>query len=409
MHKRKFLTFILTVVISFFLFVTPVFAFTMEGGDRVDITTSVDDDVYAFGGNIDIKSDIEGDLICAGGSITVDGNIAGDLMAAGGNINLDGNISDDAKLAGGVLVINGRIKDDLMISGSQIILEDSSEIGGDLVAGGGVISVEGTVYGEAILNGDSITIAGKINGNIEIGNVRELTITDDAEIKGDVIYSSTRKANISDEARIDGEVKASITERGGGTKIIKKITRGKSIPASIFSTARFGVKITSFISLFIVGILLLLGIPKVFDKFNDRLRTTTGVCAGAGAAALFGIPVAVLIVFIISILLFITFIGAGAAIIIILANLIVIVFYILLIYLSTIFLSFFTGSIIFSKVHLDEDKYGWKVLFYFIGLVIVLICFNIPFIGWLCRITGAIFGLGGLVMVIKDWSTGLKK
>lgn len=409
MHKRKFLTFILTAVMSFFLFVTPVFAFTMEGGDRVDITTSVDDDVYAFGGNIDIKSDIEGDLICAGGGITIDGNISGDLIAAGGNINLNGNISDDAKIAGGVLVINGRIEDDLMISGSQIILKDGSEIGGDLVAGGGVLDVEGTVYGETILSGDSITIAGKINGSVKISNVRELTITDGAEIKGDVIYSSTQKANISDNARIGGEVKASVTEKGGGTKIVKKITKDKGILTSIFSVAHFRAKAISFISLFILGILLLLGIPKIFDKFNDRLRTATGICAGAGAAALFGIPVAVLVVFIISILLFITFIGAGAGIIVVLANLIVIVLYILLIYLSTIFLTFFTGSMIFYKSHLDKDKYGWKVLFYFIGLVIVLICFNIPFIGWLCRITGAIFGLGGLVMVIKDWSTGLKK
>jgi cytoskeletal protein CcmA (bactofilin family) len=326
-------------------------------------------------------------------------------MAAGGNINLSGNISDDAKIAGGVITVNGRIEDDLMISGSQIILGDSSEIGGDLVSGGGVLILDGIVYGEAILSGDNITIDGKINGNVKIDNVHELTITDNAEIKGDVIYSSTRKANISDDAKIDGEVKATITEKAEETKIFKD----KGTLASIFSMVHFGGKVISFISLFLLGILLLLGLPGVFNKFNDRLRTTTGICVGAGAAALFGVPVAILIVFIISVLLFFTIIGAGAGIIAILANIILIIIYMLLIYLSTIFLSFFTGSMIFYKTNLNKSNYGWKVLFYFVGLIIVLILYNIPFIGWLCHTAGAIFGLGGLVMVIKDRLVGFKK
>jgi hypothetical protein len=48
------------------------------------------------------------------------------------------------------------------------------------------------------------------------------------------------------------------------------------------------------------------------------------------------------------------------------------------------------------------DKYGWKVLAYLIGLVIIMIIFSIPFAGWLIRFAGILFGLGGLALVIKD-------
>ena len=147
----------------------------------------------------------------------------------------------------------------------------------------------------------------------------------------------------------------------------------------------------------------------MFNKFNERMRTTLGRCVGAGALMLFGVPIGSLILFIVSILLFVTLIGAGLGIVAITSNFILIILYTLLIYLSTVFLSFFIGRMILYKTSLDAGKYGWKVLMYLIGLVILMVLYSVPFVGWLFRFAGILFGFGGLMLVIKDWLAGLKK
>jgi len=400
---RKLLVFILTVVMFFFLFATPIFAFTTKSGDEVNITDSINDDVYAFGANVTVSGDIDGDLIAAGGRILVNGDVSGDLMAAGGYLNLNGDVGDDARISGGMIAVNGKIRDDLIIGGGQVTLGDSSAVGGDLIVSGGTIEIDGEVLGNAVLSGGSINISGKINGNVKIAGVGDLTITDDAEIAGDVIYSSANRASISDGAIIGGELKETIVEK------VKEVKVAKKASVAFLTATYFGGKVVSFLSLFVLGIILLLAIPKVFSKFNDRMRTTVGRCVGAGAIMLFGLPAGVLILFIISIILFITVIGAGLGVIALSSNAILIILYALLIYVSSIFLSFFIGRMVLYRTSLDMNKYGWKVLAYLIGLAIIVVVYSIPFVGWMFRFAGVLFGFGGLMLVIKDWLMSMKK
>jgi len=35
--------------------------------------------------------------------------------------------------------------------------------------------------------------------------------------------------------------------------------------------------------------------------------------------------------------------------------------------------------------------------------------YSIPFVGWIIRIAGILFGFGGLMLVIKDWFVEFKK
>lgn len=400
---RKLLVFIMVAVMSFFLFATPIFAFTAKSGDEVNITDSINDDVCAFGSNVTVSGDIDEDLITAGGRIVVDGNVSGDLMVAGGYLNLNGDVGDDARITGGVITVNGKIRDDLIIGGGQITLGDSSAVGGDLIVSGGTIEIDGEVLGNAVLSGGSISISGKINGNVKITGVGDLTITGDAEIAGDVTYSSVNKASISEDAIIGGELKETIVEKAKEVKAVKKAS------VAFLAATYFGGKVVSFLSLFVLGIILLLAIPKVFSKFNDRMRITVGRCVGAGAIMLFGMPIGMLILFIISIILFVTVIGAGLGVVALSSNAILIILYALLIYVSSIFLSFFIGRMVLSKTSLDMNKYGWKVLAYLVGLVIIVVVYSIPFVGWMFRFAGVLFGFGGLMLIIKDWLMSLKK
>jgi cytoskeletal protein CcmA (bactofilin family) len=395
---KKILIFLAVTVAVLFLSAAPLWALDSGEKEETSFSTEFNDDLYVFGTDIYITKDVEGDLVIAGSNIDVDADVAQDLMAAGGMVDINADIGDDVRAAGGTLNISGNIGDDLIAAGGQIYISDSSIIGGVLALTGGTLQISGTVQDDASLNGGSITISGKIDGDVKIDEVERLKVTGSAEITGDLIYKSATVADISDEAVIGGEVKETIIEE----EVKIKTPGSAATPWAVFTATYIGGRIIAFLSLFVLGIILILAIPGFFQKFNDRMKSTLGYCVGGGAIVLFGVPIASVIVFIISILLFITIIGSGLGLVAMASNVVMLILYGMLIYLSTIFLSYLLGRVILSKTSLNMEKYGWKVLAYLVGLVIIMIVFSIPFIGWLVRFAGVLFGLGGLALVLKD-------
>ncbi|MES0342157.1 MAG: hypothetical protein ABUK08_07575 [Candidatus Humimicrobiaceae bacterium] len=394
---KKLLIFLMVIVSILFVFTSPLWALESEKQDDSSFSTKFNDDLYVFGSDIFVSEDVAGDLVMAGGRINVDGNIAQDLMVAGGMITINGDVGDDIRTAGGTINISGDVKDDLLATGGQISISKASVIGGVLVLTGVTLDISGTVEDNAILSGGTITISGKIDGDVKIDDVESLKVTGSAEITGDLVYSSSTRANISDDAVIGGEVKETIVK-----DVRPETLKTDRTPWTVFTATYIGGSIIDFLGLFILGIILILAIPGFFQKFNDRMKNTLGYCVGGGAIVLFGVPIASGIIFIISILLFITIVGSGLGIVVMASNVIMLIVYGLLIYLSTIFLSYLLGRTILSKTSLNMDKYGWKVLAYLIGLVIIMIVYSIPFVGWIIRFAGILFGLGGLSLVLKD-------
>ena len=394
---KKIIVFLLAVSVILFISAAPLWALDSEKQDDSSFSTRFNDDLYVFGSDLFITEDVAGDLVMAGGRINVDGNTAQDLMVAGGMITINGDVGDDIRTAGGTINISGDVEDDLLGVGGQISISEASVIGGVLVLTGGTLDIACTVEDNAILSGETITISGRIDGDVRIDDVESLKITGSAEITGDLVYSSSTRANISDDAVIGGEVKETIV------KEVKPETLkdGRTLGA-VFTATYYGGKIIAFLGLFILGIILILAIPGFFQKFNDRMKNNLGYCVGGGAIVLFGVPIASLILFIFSILLFITIIGSGLGIVAMASNVIMLIVYGLLIYFSTVFLSYLLGRVILSKTSLNMDKYGWKVLAYLIGLVIIMIVYSIPFVGWIIRFAGILFGLGGLSLILKD-------
>ena len=394
---KKLIFFLLIAVSLLFFSISPLWAQESARQDDSIFSAKLNDDQYVFGSNITITEDTAGDLVIAGGRINVDGNTAQDLMVAGGMITINGDVGDDIRIAGGTINISGNVEDSLLAVAGQISISKEAVIGGALVLTGSTLDISGNVEDNATLSGDNIIISGKINGDVRIDSVESLKVAGSAEITGDLIYKSSTKADISGDAIIGGEIKETIVKETEP----EKLEIGKT-PWAAFTATYIGGRVIAFLGLFILGIILILAMPGFFQKFNDRMKSTLGYCVGGGAIVLFGVPLASLIIFIISIILFITLIGSGIGIVALISNFIMLMVYGLFIYLSTVFLSYLLGRSILFKTSLNMDKYGWKVLAYLIGLVIIMIIYSIPFVGWVIRFAGILFGLGGLALVFKD-------
>jgi len=405
---KKVILFILVVSYIFFTFTSPIFAFTAKSGETVNLTENESDDVYAVGSNVNVSSEINGDLVAAGGRLNLNGMVAQDLIAAGGFIDVGGEVKDDARIAGGNITINGLVSDDVVVAGGQVLIDKGAKIGGDLVVGGGSIIINGDVSGKIIASGGDIEISGKAGNGVEIGGAGSLTIGSTADITGDLIYSSGQEAKISEEAKISGSIK--FTEIKEPKKVEKSLFAVPfGIFGGIFGATYIGSQVASFLSMFVIGIILILAIPSVFKKFNSRMKSSFGLCVGGGAIMLFGIPIGMAILCFIGVLLLFTIVGAGLGILLFASNCIILSLYFILIYTSTAFLSFLLGELILAKSKLDLNKYGWKVLAYLIGLAIIMVVYAIPFAGGAAMFAGILFGFGGIMMVIKDYIWGCCK
>jgi len=155
--------------------------------------------------------------------------------------------------------------------------------------------------------------------------------------------------------------------------------------------------------MFVLGIILLLALPAVFRKFNNRMKATLGFCVAGGAIMLFGVPVGLAILGVAGVILCMTIIGAGLGILLFASSTMLTIVYCVLIYTSTAFLAYFIGQLILSRTRINHEKYGWKVLSYLIGLSIIMAIYAIPFAGGVARFAGILFGFGGLIMLLKDW------
>jgi hypothetical protein len=412
---KKIALFTGLVSIVFFAFVSPVFAFTTKGGEDVSIAEDINDDLYVAGNTVIVSSVIDGDLVSSGGKLVIDGDVNEDLIAAGGIIDVMGKIGDDVRAAGGMVTIKGSIQDDLIIAGGTINITETAKIGGDLVITGGNITVGGEVTGKMIASGGNIIISGKIGEDVTIDEVTKLIIDSSAEINGDLVYQSSQKASIADGAKISGEVKFTEIEERVKTKA-EKPTEFKSwqamAPAGIFGWF-FGVSLISstisFLSLFVIGIILLKLIPVVFRKFNDRLKKTPGISVGAGAITIFGVPLGILIAWIIGLILVLTILGIGIAGLLFASTVIAIILYWILVYVSSIFIAYLIGELILSKSKQDLSKYGWQVLAFFIGLAILTLLNAIPILGGIVTFLTILFGVGGIGILLWDWMMVYKK
>jgi len=73
----------------------------------------------------------------------------------------------------------------------------------------------------------------------------------------------------------------------------------------------------------------------------------------------------------VSIFLFITVIGSGVALMLLALNAVLGILYLVLVYISTIFLSYLLDKKILSNTSLDFNKYGWRVVACLIGLALL--------------------------------------
>lgn len=373
-----FFSFILLIILTPLTLAQESFTFSDEDDDqegkRVVILAPdqvINKDYFAAGDIVEISGTVNGDVYIAGGQVIVDGVINGDLLAAGGTINISGKISDDARIAGGQVNVSGEIGRNLTIGAGNIDITKDAILSGSFVGGAGSINIAAPVTKDLKIGSGNLIIGNKIGGDVEVG-VGELSLTSKAQIEGDLTYWSDKSASIAKDATIAGQLKHNLTP---GVEKPKPESFLKAL-VSLFALFKF----ISIISTLIIGLLILRLLPVFTGTVSEIVSKKTWAAFGIGLLILILVPIVFLV-------LLITIIGIPIAIILLLI-------YIMYLYVARIFVIFWLGKYLVTKLNWKANSYWMFIL----GLIIYYIITFIPILGELIALIILSFGVGSLIL-----------
>jgi cytoskeletal protein CcmA (bactofilin family) len=446
--KPKFIPLLLValslVAIFTLVLAAPARAFDHRSGDSILIPEGevVNDDLYLFGNTITINGTVKGDVVAFGSTITIGqtGIVEEDLTAAGQSVTVNGQVQDDARIAGAALLVdsNGVIGEDLIGAGYSLEARPGSQIGQDVVFGGGQAVLAGDIGGDVQVGANSLVIQGSIAGDVyaELGRAENmpsfmpfsfmpnmpqvpsvpggLTVRPGAEIGGDLDYTSLQQASIPPGA-VAGETSHQVPElpeskpeEAPEEKPAEKVEIKRDDGFTRVSRWFFS-NLQGFLALMVVGLLMVWLLPRFVNNSVAALQAKPWPSLGWGFVSLiaFFIVFMALIAIVVLLSIFLGIITLGELVGITLwagflalgAFMFFVVFAIT--YISKIIVSFLVGRWIVSKIQPEWAEKPWLPLI--VGVVLFAILASIPWLGNLFAFVVILFGLGAL------WLLGLQR
>jgi cytoskeletal protein CcmA (bactofilin family) len=331
-------------------------------------TAVIDDDLFIAGGNIKLDGIIEGDLVAAGGSLVQSGLVLGSLNAASQDIDVLGEVRGSVRAFAQNINVNGQLSRNLLAFGYSVDIKPEARIQKDVTAYCGKLTLHGTVGGDIKGGIGELVISGQVEGNVRVKSDK-VTLMPTARILGDLRYTAEKEARIEPGAQIEGE-----------TVWIRKET-GKEKPSSIFTGKPLIPEILFLLALMVTGIAFTLLCRRNAYQAKQAVRNSFLKSLGLGFVFMICIPIAILV-------LMVTVIGIPVAIISLFA-------YLVLAYVAKIPVATFLGEKILKALgDKKEPSLIWSML---LGLVVLTLFLNIPYLEWPIYFVVLFTGFGAII------------
>lgn len=331
---------------------------------------TINDTLMAFGQTVSIDGTVNGDLVAFGQEVVVRGNVTGNVITGAQSVTIEGTVGGTVLGAGeGVRLENARVGRDFYGFGNAVEIASGTNVTGNATGFGSTVDVDGRVGIDFAGFGTKVTVGGAVERNVD-GFGQTVTVESTARIGG----------NLTGHVDSAGDLKVADGAVIGGTRSEQVVEREQRRN----HYERFGYYFSQVIRLagaFLTGLVLLWLIPALREvSLPNAIAVLRS--AGIGLAAAVTLPVAALIVCV-------TIIGIPLAV-----------------------LTFMLGAVglYFSKAVLAQII-GRGVLrsrptpphfaaTLFVGLVIVIVAINLPWIGGVANLLLTLTGFGVIVSLI---------
>ncbi len=429
----------------------PVQAAVIDDDGVLPQGETINDDLLINGNNVIVDGTVNGAVIAAGNRVVVNGTINGDLFM----FATDAILSESARVTGNVfsgaryIEIRGNVTGSVFGGSAVLTIGNNATIGRNLYYGGySLESMAGSqinidafagVY-QAILNGNikrNLTAgaaAVELNGTVG-GDVTLDVASPSAEDVGTWVFNFqpgmppaiTPGLRISPQAVIGGDLKYTspidqantIKSRPKGEVIYQTPVPDETTPRPVQQPPTGVLAIPfvktlinllrNFVTLLLLGGLVLWLLPELFRRTVDQARDQTLASAGVGLFALLGgyigsLLVALLLVGVGLFLSLITLGGLSRAVFGIGFSglaLVVAVFTLLVSYGSKLVVAYWIGELLIKQIAPNASNPRlWALLS---GVLIYVFLRAIPILGWLVAFITTLIGLGAMWFAFQSY------
>ena len=250
-------------------------------------------------------------------------------------------------------------KERVVITGPVVV--ERGDTSGDVVVIDGDVLVRGTVDGDLVVINGEITLRGRVTGDV-IAVTDKVIVGEAGKIEGDLRYGDKKPEGATSDT-VQGDVKRFDAE---------------SIGAPLGVGIVIGVWLAVTLSIFLLGLVLLLLAPRAFEAIGRAGRSSPG------KSLLFGLLTFILLP-ILALVALVTVIGIPLG-------------FVLLFALVPLYATAYVSTAFILGRRILPNKA--KVLAFLVGLVILRLLALIPFVGGLIGFLALLFGLGAIFVAI---------
>ncbi len=186
--------------------------------------------MYSITEDILLAGTVKGDAVAGGKNVTITGVVENDALIGAANAQITGVVTGDARVAASELLVSGKIGGDLVLLTGRSYVAEGTKIGGDLLAAGGDMTIDGSVAGNVRISGGSIVINGPVTGTVNI-DAAKLTLGEKAVVAGDLVFRGPQAPIISPSAIVQG--KTQYTRDDFGSRDFGRFAGGVSFGAAL--------------------------------------------------------------------------------------------------------------------------------------------------------------------------------
>jgi cytoskeletal protein CcmA (bactofilin family) len=330
---------------------------------------TVDDNLFATGDAVIIDGVVNGDLVAFARRVTINGTVKGNVLTAGSSIDVTGVVEGSIVAAGQTIQVSGKITHNVVGFGQSITIGKESTVGGDVAGFGNETHMNGNL-GHSIYAFGMADIAGNVGRNATFRGAN-ISILPSARITGDLTsyVPRTENVHVDPSAMIGGKQTVELPRPG---------------PSRYATFGFYFSQLLHVAAAFVAGFLLLLIFPSLRRLgFSDVISVLKS--GGIGFLLVFATPIAAICVAI-------TLIGIPVA-------LVGFVTWLLGLYLAKIVVANFIGRTLLAS---QVDRMTSVALGLLVGLALIFVAINLPYIGGLIHFVLVLIGFGALAVNLYD-------
>ncbi len=352
----------------------PLSAVEKRKGPTITIRSgeTVDESLLASGESVNIDGTVNGNLFAFARRIVIKGDIKGDVFSFGQILDVDGTVEGSVYTWNQSVDVRGRVAHSVFVGAETLQLEPTGRVDADVLVGCGEMRLQGTVGRDVTAGCGSAEVRGEVGRNLR-AYTDQLTLVAPGRVGGNL------EARVDKKEHVQIEPGATVA---GHTEVRLRAKRPSRYTRPGFYLWQ-GIQLMAAL---VTGLLLFWLFPALFGvrlgKAGSLLQAT-----GVGFLVLAATPVAAIIAGI-------TLIGLPIA-------LLGLVVWVAGLYLAKIFVAALVGRVMMRPPVGQLRPFVPALL---MGLVIVFVASNLPYLGGWVRLLVMLLGLGiGFNQVRSHW------